>query len=133
MQVREKYSGGVAKLLIMVLAMLSLLQPFQKDFITAGFYLNRDFIAANFCENQDQPELYCDGICQLKKSLKEAAEQDQEESILHLKLEIQFFETASESIKTVHPTLIKTSTPQFKDTQPTDPLLTAIFKPPIPS
>ena len=128
---REKYSGGVAKLLIMVLALLSLLQPFQKDFITAGFYLNRDFIAANFCENQDQPELHCDGICQLRKSLKEAAEQDQEESILHLKLEIQFFETASESIKAVPPTFIKTSTPRFKGPQPTDPLLTSIFKPPI--
>lgn len=49
-----------------------------------GFYLNRDFIASNLCENRDKPKSGCQGACQLKKKLKENQE-DSEKSGTELK------------------------------------------------
>lgn len=128
---RETYKNRVAKALVLVLTALTLLQPFQKDFITAGFYLNRDFIAANYCENLEHPELHCEGICQLKKSLKNAADQDQEETIQRLQTEIQFLVNHDFVLKTVYPRAQTDSFPVFDAARPADPMLSAIFKPPV--
>lgn len=133
MKAKNKYHSVVAKLLILVLAGLSLIQPFQKQFITAGFYLNRNYIATNFCENVDEPELHCEGICQLKKSLENAGEQEQEEIIQRLKLEIQFIETAETTIEPIY-AIVQTRTLTPLDvSRPTDPWLSGIFKPPVAS
>lgn len=35
----------------------------------AYYYLNKSYIAANFCENKAKVELKCDGKCYLKKKL----------------------------------------------------------------
>ena len=37
------------------------------------YELRKDFIAAELCENQDRPEMECDGKCYLNKRLAEAA------------------------------------------------------------
>ena len=128
---RETYKNRIAKALVLVLTTLTLLQPFQKDFITAGFYLNQDFIAANYCENLEHPELHCEGICQLKKSLKNAADQDQEEAIQRLQTEIQFLVNHDFVLKTVNPQVQTGSFPIFDTARPADPLLSAIFTPPV--
>ena len=42
----------------------------------ADFYLHRDYIAKNLCENRDKPQMKCCGKCYLKKKLaKEGKEQ----------------------------------------------------------
>jgi hypothetical protein len=46
--------------------------------IQADFHLNRKEITALFCINQDQPELECNGKCELGRRLDRA--QDQEEN-----------------------------------------------------
>jgi len=46
-----------------------LFQSFSKVLIIADYYLNEDYIARNFCENKDKPQLHCNGKCYLKKEL----------------------------------------------------------------
>lgn len=133
MNKREKYSRKVARLLLLVLAVLSLLQPFQKDFIIAGFFLNRSFIVENLCENLDRPELHCEGICQLKKSLQAAKEQQQEEIIQRLSLAIQFVESPKELLSILVPVEFIPVYPVLEHPRPMDPELSDIFKPPVVS
>lgn len=47
-----------------------LVQTFSKAFVMADFYLNRDAIAQELCENKDKPQLKCKGNCALKKELE---------------------------------------------------------------
>lgn len=49
-----------------------LAQPLIKGGWMAYYYLNKSYIAANFCENKAKVELKCDGKCYLKKKLLEA-------------------------------------------------------------
>jgi hypothetical protein len=45
-------------------------------FVVAGFYLNRDYIAKNLCENRFHPEKKCCGKCYLNKQLKKTEKED---------------------------------------------------------
>lgn len=47
-----------------------LVQTFSKAFVMADFYINRDAIEQELCENKDKPELQCKGGCALKKELE---------------------------------------------------------------
>ena len=47
-----------------------LVQTFSKAFVMADFYINRDAIEQELCENKDKPELECKGGCALKKELE---------------------------------------------------------------
>lgn len=38
------------------------------------YVLNYDFIVATLCENQDKPEMHCDGKCYLTKQLAQESE-----------------------------------------------------------
>jgi hypothetical protein len=60
-----------------VLSLIILLNGMVYSVIQADFHMNRKEIAALFCVNQDQPELECNGKCELTKRLDKA--QDQEE------------------------------------------------------
>ncbi len=40
--------------------------------IVAYYEYNRQYIAANLCENRDKPQLKCCGKCYLRKQLKKA-------------------------------------------------------------
>src|SRR5690606_1431351 len=66
-----------------------LMQALNRDLITAAFYLNQRYIAANLCENTGRPDLHCNGTCQLKKALKKAAEKEERASTNHHKTEVQ--------------------------------------------
>ena len=46
-------------------------------FVQGAFEVNRDWIAATLCVNQDRPELDCEGACELTKRLQ--AEQERED------------------------------------------------------
>src|SRR5882757_3823613 len=47
---------------------------YSRLFVYAGFKLNQSYIAANLCENRNQPQLHCNGRCYLMKKLKQAEE-----------------------------------------------------------
>jgi hypothetical protein len=53
-----------------------LLQANSAAVIIADFYLHRDYIAKNLCENRNKPQMKCCGKCCLKRKLaKDAKEQ----------------------------------------------------------
>ncbi len=59
--------------LIAILLILSLsYQCFVKLGIVVWYYCNKDYIAANLCENRARPEKKCCGKCYLNKQLKKA-------------------------------------------------------------
>lgn len=69
--------------LFLALAMLS--QSVSALWVTVGFYVNRDFIARNQCENRFIPNSPCQGQCVLMKKLKEQQEKEQQQPDLKLK------------------------------------------------
>lgn len=58
--------------LITLIAMVA--QTFHMGIIEAEFFINREQIARELCENKDKPELQCAGHCQLKKELEKKNE-----------------------------------------------------------
>jgi len=60
------------------LSLIIVLNGMMYSVIQADFHLNRKEIKALFCINQDQPELECNGKCELGRRLDQA--QDQEEN-----------------------------------------------------
>jgi len=57
-------------------------QTFNQVIIVGKFLYNQDFIAANFCENIDKPELECNGKCHLKKELAKDTKEKHEDKIV---------------------------------------------------
>lgn len=58
------------------LSLLLLLSGMNYSLIQTHFYLNRAAIAEAFCENKAQPELACDGLCELDKRLDQAKDHE---------------------------------------------------------
>lgn len=69
----------MSRVIVIVLSLVVLSQSFQKTWIIASWTVNRDYIAANLCENRMVKESTCSGSCYLNKQLKE---QDQKEQRL---------------------------------------------------
>jgi hypothetical protein len=65
--------------IIFFLAFLFVLNAGSKLVIYADFYLNREYIAENLCENKEEPELQCNGKCHLMKTLKQEEEKQPED------------------------------------------------------
>jgi hypothetical protein len=59
----------IKKLTVIVLSVIILLHTLQVAVLFAWFYMNQDYIIANFCENRDKPELLCSGKCYVYKEL----------------------------------------------------------------
>jgi hypothetical protein len=69
----------VLKQILVILLFVGFLgQTFSKCFIFLDYQLNKDFIAANLCENRDKPAMKCAGKCYLCKRLKKEDKKDQE-------------------------------------------------------
>ncbi len=62
------------KLFAIIVFTAVLMQTFSTVMIVAAFYANRDYIAANLCENRDKPKMQCKGKCSLNKQLAKEAE-----------------------------------------------------------
>jgi hypothetical protein len=60
-----------------VLSIIVLSQSFQRTWIVTSWKVNRDYIAANLCENKSVKESTCSGSCYLKKQLKEQDKKEQ--------------------------------------------------------
>lgn len=64
--------GGVRALTAIFLVALLGFQMFLKVGIIGYYGINKDYIAANFCENASYPEKHCNGKCYLKKQIQKA-------------------------------------------------------------
>ena len=70
----------IMKTLISIsLILLLFAGQFRPLVIVLDFYLHRDYIAANFCQNRDKSINTCHGKCYLKKQLKAASKQTNNE------------------------------------------------------
>lgn len=78
-----RFLFGISFLLVYLLALSYQLLPY------IDYALNKEYIAEVLCENQDEPELHCNGICQLKKRLKKA-EDKEKEAPTSVRLEMQY-------------------------------------------
>lgn len=56
--------------------LLLLTQTFSKWAVVIGYELNQDYISKNLCINKAQPNLHCNGKCQMMKKLAEEENQN---------------------------------------------------------
>ena len=56
-----------------------MVHTFSQVLIVGQFLVNQDFIAAELCENKEEPEMECNGKCYLKKELKKDEERKTDE------------------------------------------------------
>jgi hypothetical protein len=59
------------RIVSVILILLLTTQAFSKWMIVLEFEMNKEYIAANLCENREKPVLKCGGSCQLAKQLAE--------------------------------------------------------------
>ena len=57
-------------LVIGLLVIVVLIQLLGKTLIVGHFVLNQDYIAQNLCEQREQKQNHCRGVCHLKKTLE---------------------------------------------------------------
>ena len=57
----------------------------------ATFFANEDYVAATLCINKDNPEMHCNGLCQLDKKLQEDQDQSQTSSDKKVNIEASVF------------------------------------------
>jgi len=53
-------------------------QSFVSLVYNIDFWLNKDYIAANFCVNKNKPQMNCNGKCFLIKEKQDAEKQSQQ-------------------------------------------------------
>lgn len=46
-------------------------QSIGKLVLISNYFINKEFIIFNYCENKSKPKLHCNGKCHLTKQLKE--------------------------------------------------------------
>jgi hypothetical protein len=86
-------------------------QTFSKCFIFLDYQLNKNYIAANLCENRNRPEMKCAGKCYLCRRLKNEEKKDQDNP--ERKAENKFESTSFPSGLVLHPPVISTITVQY--------------------
>jgi len=58
------------KALVFALIAIIAVSTLYKGLLVGYYVLNKEYIAANLCENRDTPALKCDGKCYLKRNLR---------------------------------------------------------------
>jgi len=69
-----------------------LFQTFNKELVIANYYLNKDYIAKNLCENRDKPQMHCNGKCHLCKQLNKTENNNQKSGIVK-DVTVEYFAT----------------------------------------
>lgn len=112
------------------LLILILVKVMAVPLLFMNYELNKDFIAANFCENKARPAMHCNGKCHLSKQLARAAESAPSNEKNSVKLaSVDFMEYFSGFDFEERPEMI-THTNVFRDNRFTVFSLHSIFHPP---
>lgn len=69
---------ALKKLIAIALLFIFLLQCSMRTLTVLSFYMHRDYISRNLCENRDKPQMHCNGSCCLKKELKKQEKNEQQ-------------------------------------------------------
>ncbi len=113
--------------IVLLVAMLS--ANFSRLFVYAGFELNKEYIAAELCENIDKPQLHCNGHCYFEKKIKQLQEKEKSnERQTQKSLFQEVFVASDNSIKFFSQVIITVHTP-YKTLSAT-PFSGAVFQPP---
>ncbi|MEP2024474.1 MAG: hypothetical protein ABJH98_13780 [Reichenbachiella sp.] len=87
------------RIISILLISVMMYKPILCTWTVVDFAMNRDYIAAYLCENQDQPELECQGKCFLMTKLKNQMNDSQEHKAKQLtqlsKIEVMSLHAAS--------------------------------------
>jgi len=84
------------RLISAILILLLTTQAFSKWMIVLEFEINKEYIAANLCQNRNKPVLKCAGKCQLAKQMAEEEENSSAPSKTQLKFqEVTFSQQAA--------------------------------------
>lgn len=67
--------GIVAHITLIIIILFS---QWYNSFVTAVYQANYNYYATELCENQNEPELHCDGKCYFSKQLALAGENHNE-------------------------------------------------------
>jgi hypothetical protein len=94
-----------------------------------SYWMNREFIAAELCENRDRPELHCEGKCQLKKEIQETADDQPTEREVSVRLMVEFLQPLAAFTLNWKPMVIKFHFPSLSD-RPVKGFDSSIFRPP---
>lgn len=77
-----------ASILLTVLYAVTLLQAYMPH---VNYWINRNYIISELCENRDRPEMDCNGRCHLKKQIETSSEQQERGSaITEVQLMVEF-------------------------------------------
>ena len=120
----------MTRLISILLLSAFLFQSFSKVVILANYELNKEYIAKNFCENRNNPEMHCNGKCHMMKQMKE---EDKKENgpvnNLKEKYEVQLFSEGKSAFEILNThTVFEYSS--FYQMDKTSPHLLSIFHPP---
>jgi hypothetical protein len=66
-------------LIILLLIFVLVLQPVHFLLIALNYVINKEFISTVLCINRDEPELNCNGKCQVAEQLKEQEKKKNEQ------------------------------------------------------
>ena len=113
-------------IVVPILILLMATQAFSKWVLLLEFRLNRDYIAANLCENKAKPEMACGGQCQLKKRM---AAEENESSTKPQTGKTKFQEVPFPFDKKVEPVVLTTLSTAFVET----PYLLKKYNAPAPA
>jgi len=83
-------------------------QSIGKLVLISNYFINKEFIIFNYCENKSKPKLKCNGKCHLKKQLKE--QEKQEAPTKNIDKETNETQFCSQYDNTILPRLIYVST-----------------------
>jgi hypothetical protein len=61
---------------------ITALSVFGQGVLVVRYYINKQYIAAELCENRARPMLHCEGKCVLARKLQEADRQEQQQGIV---------------------------------------------------
>jgi len=84
----------IATILVLVLS-FPLVMKFS---MVVNYYTHLDYYKTELCENQDKPELQCNGTCHLKKEIAEDTNQEQEKPVELINVEISAFTLNTSSV-----------------------------------
>lgn len=82
-------------------------QSIGKLVLISNYFINKEFIIFNYCENKSKPKLHCNGKCHLKKQLKE--QEKQESSSKSLSKSVDETQFCTEYDHTIFPRIIYVS------------------------
>jgi len=116
------------------LMMLMCIKIMAFPFLCFHYELNKDYIAANFCENKDKPELHCYGKCHLDKQLAKTGDLPTSNSSKESAkvLTVDFVENLQTINFDNNPVIVNKSYKSIQDPGSLQGYVESVFHPPLP-